>query len=116
MKIINNEQPDRAHHTAARNIYTGVFLIAAGIIWMCHNLDMIGERFFDALFSWQMLLMVLGGYFLMLRKWALGTVTLMIGAIFAISEWFNLYLPVSDLLLPMIVVAVGIVILLQQRK
>lgn len=118
MEIIDNKPQERPNRpksvTTARNVYLGLALVAAGVIWMCYNLDLIGSRFFDVVFSWQMLLIVLGGYLLSVRKWIAGGIVSGIGVLFALSDWFDITLPVSEIILPIIVIAIGVGVLLQR--
>lgn len=116
MEIINNNTDDQQQPKdviKAKNIYIGSILILCGIIWMSYNLEFISYGCFHKLFSWQTLVMALGGYFMALRKWSLGAVTFGIGFIFALGEWLELNLPIKDIILPAILIAAGIVIILQ---
>lgn len=114
MEIINNngKQPEK-DPLKSKNIYIGTALIISGIIWMSYNLDIISGKIFNGFFSWQMFIIALGGYFLTLRKWSLGAITCSIGVLFALGDWFDLYLPVKDIILPAILIACGIAVLAQ---
>ena len=56
----------------SRNLFLGVTLIVVGVLWMMNNLELLSDSLFDVVFSWQMLLVLIGGYLLALRKWLAG--------------------------------------------
>ena len=79
MEVINDsrlpEQPHRKGETnIAGNIYLGIILVAIGVIWLFYNTGWIGYGLFNALFSWQMLLVAAGGYLLAVRRWSAGVI------------------------------------------
>lgn len=80
MEVINDsrlpEQPHRKGETnIAGNIYLGIILVAIGVIWLFYNTGWIGYGLFNALFSWQMLLVAAGGYLLAVRRWSAGVIS-----------------------------------------
>lgn len=118
MEIINpNEHKNSSDNCAwliGRNIYIGILLIVMGSVWLLHNFDIIGERFFDILLSWQMLCIIIGGYLLSLRQWFWGTAMVVVGVIFMIGSLFNIYLPVVKVLLPVLVIMLGVGLMIQR--
>lgn len=118
MEIINENKPpvSRNASTAARNIYLGVVLILIGVVWMLSNFGLVGDGFFYFFFSWQMMLIFFGGLFLARRWWIAGGITVALGVIFALTDFFGICLPVSQVLLPSVVIAVGIVFLWQRER
>lgn len=121
MEIISNnteqqtrkKRPDAAR---SRNLYLGGTLIAAGVLWMCYNLDLVNAKFFDRVFSWQVLLIAVGGYLISVRKWAAGSVVAGIGAVFAVIDWFDIQIPVGKVILPVLVIGIGIAIIFQNKS
>lgn len=116
MEIIPPENQNRKTLLTARNIYIGVLLIAIGVVWMLHNFQRIPPHLFDMLFSWPILVILLGGYLLVLRRWAAGGVVILLGVLFAWSDWFGIHLPMNKIVLPAIVIALGLIFLLSPRK
>ena len=117
MKIINNPRKSNPEPSVIRQrIYLGAVLIAVGVVWILYNFDVIGHRFFDLFFSWQMLLAAVGGYFLALRKWAAGGILMFIGAFFVIASLLDICIPFEKIALLVIFIAAGLVLLLSWKK
>ncbi len=98
-----------------KNIFIGAAITVCGVVWLLYNFDIVGAKFFDRFFSWQVLLMALGGYFLVFRKWIAGAALLLTGFSFAMADWYDLMLPVRQVILPMLLIAAGIAVMLQKR-
>ena len=113
----NNAPATRKNGDAAgtRNAYLGTVLVIAGLLWLLFNLDILGREAFRYIFSWQTLLVVIGGYLLAVRKWTGGGIVTGIGLLFMATEWLDIDIPVGKVVLPAILIAVGIAVLLQRR-
>ena len=121
MEIINGnqipEQPRKRYdRSLSGNLYLGAMLILVGLLWLFHNIGIVNNWVFDMLFSWQMLLIVIGGYFLATRRWATGAIIGGLGLIFFIMNAFDIYISVSKIILPSVVIAIGLSILLSYRQ
>ena len=116
MEIISPGSRRKKSITEARNLYVGLVLITIGTVWMLHNFGTIGHHLFDTLFSWPVLTILLGGYLLVMRRWAAGSVVIVLGALFAWSDWFGIHLPINKIALPSIVIAIGLIFLLSPKK
>ena len=116
MEIIHPENKNRKPVAEARNIYIGLLLIVIGAVWMLYNFGRIDYLLFDALFSWQMLTIVLGGYLLTLRRWAAGSVVVALGVVFALSDFFGLRIPLDKVALPLIVMAIGLIFVFSKKR
>lgn len=106
-------EPRRADLPAGK-IYLGAVLVVAGLAWLLYNVDWIGHRVFRAVFSWQMLLVMIGGYLLVLRQWTAGAIIGCIGLFLAVTDWFGLAFPFGRVMLPVAVIAVGIALMLSR--
>jgi len=114
MEIINKQEKTSTPavgRTLAQNLYLGIALIVVGLIWILYNFDVIGYKFFDAFFSWQMLLMVIGGYLLTLKKWAAGIITMGVGLFFVATDLLNVYIPFNKVVLPVVCIAAGLAVI-----
>ena len=118
MEIIDpNHRQELRDNTLSRcrMLYAGIILIATGLLWMLHNLDLLGGRMSEILFSWQMLLIVAGGYLLLLKRWVAGSAALLLGVLFGLTDLFRIDIPVGEVLLPLLVMAIGVAVLVQYR-
>lgn len=89
-----------------------VFLIGAGILMLAHNFDLLPGNLHHAIFSWPMLLVVLG--ILQMVKHpnkTFGLVLISIGGFFLIPRIFPVSINFSQLFWPAIFVGIGILIL-----
>jgi uncharacterized membrane protein YidH (DUF202 family) len=117
MEIIDNQKRNTTKGSALpQRVYLGVVLILIGVVWMLYNFDAVGYRFFDLFFSWQMLLVAVGGYFLALKRWAVGTIVAGVGVFFVATDFLGLHIPFDKVALPVIVIAAGLVVLLSRGK
>jgi hypothetical protein len=114
MEIIDktNEKPAPGAAERTRYIYLGVALIVVGAVWMLHNFDLIAYRVFDVFFSWQTLLIVIGGYLLSLRRWVIGGMAVAVGAVFLLTDVLNICIPLDKVVWPSIFIVAGLAVLL----
>lgn len=121
MEIINDNdggrrgaETNRAERETPRNgyMYLGLTLIIIGFVWLMHNFDIIDTQLFNVLISWQMLMVVIGGYLLTIRKWAAGCIVGGIGLLLVMTDLFDIYISFSKVVMPMSMVAIGIAVLL----
>lgn len=100
----------------AGKIYLGAVLALAGVVWLASNLHWIGFGTFRAIFSWRMLLVVIGGYLLALRQWSAGAIIGCVGIFFVVTDWLGVVFPFGKIVLPIAVIAVGIALMLSQSR
>ncbi len=99
-----------------RNIYLGVVLAAAGLVWLLYNVDALSYRFFDTVFSWQMLMVVLGGYLLTVRSWIAGGIVTSLGVASCLTDFLGIDIPVSKIVLPVLLIVLGVGLLLRKAR
>lgn len=118
MEIIN-DTPDNGKKkpdvTRPRTIYLGLLLMAIGGVWLLWNLDMIDNDLFRTIFSWQSLLMAVGVYLMVVRKWMSGLIVFGIGLLFLFSRFWGIYINIG-VILPVIVIAAGAAMLINIGK
>ena len=100
--------PKKSDPSTTGNIYLGVILILAGLLWLSYNFRWISYGVFDVIFSWQMLLTLIGGYLLAIRKWTAGIIVGGIGMLFLMIEVLDIHVSLSKVILPVIIMAIGI--------
>ena len=89
----------------SRNLFLGVTLIVVGVLWM-----------FDVVFSWQMLLVLIGGYLLALRKWLAGGIVAAVGLCLLLIDQLDWHIPLDKIAVPTILIAVGLSVVFSRRK
>ena len=126
MEIINdNRMPEESPKGRDRrdrdvimggHIYLGVMLVLVGLLWLFYNLNWIGFRVWDFFISWQMLLVVIGGYLLTVRKWTAGIIVGALGVLFVLVDLLNVYVDVWKVALPAVVIILGISLIVSKLK
>ena len=118
MEITNDNNPGkepRKDILSTRNVYLGLVLIVAGLVWLLYNVDVVGSTLFHIIFSWQMLLIVIGGYLVAIRKPTAGAIVAGIGIAFALVDWLDIDIRISRIILPVIVIAGGVALLMRRE-
>jgi predicted membrane protein len=103
------------HRKSDKRFYFGVILIVVGVILILERLNLIPESMADMLISWQMLLVGIGLLSLIGGNRTAGTIMIVIGATFMIPELVTVPQEVRRIYWPLILVAIGVVILMRQR-
>ncbi len=119
MEIINDNrvprEPKRGRGDSGNtggNIFLGAALMATGLFWLLYNFDVLPYCVFDAVFSWQMLLVVIGGYLIASRKYIAGGIVGTLGLVFVIADMFDICISMSKVALPAVIIAIGAAIIL----
>ncbi len=118
MEIID-QNPDRKpgnDFIQPRNIFLGATLIVIGLLWLFNNFDLIPDRIFDVLVSWQTLLVVIGGFLLAQRKWVSGGIVALVGIVFVATDLMGCYIPVNKVILPVVFIAAGLALILSRLE
>ncbi len=107
-----NKEAERCGH-----IYLGITLLLTGGLWLLHNFNLVGHRIWDFFISWEVLLVVVGGYLLATRKWTAGAIVAGIGMIFILVEQLDCYeINAWKIVLPAVLIAFGISLLVSRLR
>jgi hypothetical protein len=98
------------------NIYLGAVLALVGLFWLGWNYNVITGLAADIVFSVWMVLIVIGGYLLVLRKTIAGLIVTLIGMVMLLTDTFDCYISFHRMLLPIALILVGVLIVFAQRK
>ena len=110
-----NDRPEpRRADLPAGKIYLGAVLVVAALVWLAYNVHWIGFGVFRVIFSWQMLLVLIGGYLLALRQWSAGAIIGCLGLFFVVTDWFGLDFSFGRVVLPLAVIAVGVALIVSR--
>ncbi len=115
MNIIDSNPPT-PKRIEPRNLYIGLLLIAIGSAWIAHNVGWMGRRTFDIIFSWQMLMVEIGGFLLVVRRWLPGILLTVAGGLLLLSDFFNWEIPIWQNIGPLAVIVLGIAFLVQKKR
>lgn len=98
-----------------RNLYIGVVLIVMGVVWLLKNFGVIDLSVFRVIFYWQMAIVAIGGYLLVLRRWILGAVLVFAGLLLLTQNIFHIDIQFTKVVIPAIIIASGAAIAFQKR-
>lgn len=102
-------------HRPFRKSAVGIVIIVAGLVLLLSNFELISDSLHHILFSWQMLLIVIGIVSLLSSEnHTPGYILIAIGLIFLLPRIFEPVFNVSHLLVPTILIAIGIFLLLKR--
>ncbi len=97
-------------------IYTGATLIAAGILWLLHNLKALPHGFEQVVFSWRFLLVVIGGFLMVTGNKKAGIITASMGVLFLLYDSLFSYIPFEKAFLPVVCIVAGTLMLSIKRR
>lgn len=96
-----------------RYLYLGVVLIAAGLVWLLKNTDVISYSLFDIIFSWEVMMVLIGGYLLLQERYFVGMLLTVVGLIFLFANILNLSVMFNKIALPVVVMTIGVSFLMK---
>lgn len=92
----------------AGRLYMGIVMILAGMMLFLDSfdlLDFMGARLFHAIFSWQMLMVVIGVYLIIIKQYTPGIILTSIGVLILVAGGS---VHIGKMIIPIILIAVGI--------
>jgi predicted membrane protein len=104
-------------NTLTKRTFFGFLLVAAGVLILLKNFDLLPHEIYSMFLSWQTLLMVIGLFLLMNNRNHIGgIITAGVGAYFFVQDFFPQYNVSSQTLFAVIVLGIGFYILLKPRR
>lgn len=94
----------------------GLLLITVGIVFILNRLDLIPYEISHIIFSWQMLLIAIGTFNLINKKYTPAIILISLGIIFMVPELIDISYSMSRLFWPIALVVVGVVLILRRNE
>ena len=94
----------------------GLLFIAVGIAFILYRLDLIPDSISHIIFSWQMLLIAIGTFNFINKKYTPAIILITIGAVFMVPEIIEIDYSIRRLFWPIALVIVGIVLIIRRNK
>lgn len=104
------------HIASNKRIYFGIFLIALGAFWILERLNLIPSFWNDILISWQMLLIGIGVFSIIGGNKTSGTILIVIGGFFLISEIAFIPYGLERIGWPLFIIGIGVVLLVTHGR
>jgi predicted membrane protein len=117
MKMENNGNTTVAHGVKRKSLVFGLLVLGLGLAWLLHNFGMIGDRAWDVIFSWQMLLVAIGIVNIANdSNRGIGYILIAIGGFFMVSEYYDLPTSFRHIFWPALLIIIGLVLIFGSAK
>ncbi|WP_243346507.1 LiaI-LiaF-like domain-containing protein [Parabacteroides sp. FAFU027] len=105
--------PPRHRHCVGSKVFFGVVVIVAGLLLLGFNTGLLNESYRPVIFSWPMLLVVIGVTQMFNRSIFGGTILTLIGGFFLMRKLGYIDPQIANLYWPVLIIAAGVVIILK---
>ncbi|MDY0102781.1 MAG: DUF5668 domain-containing protein [Lentimicrobium sp.] len=118
METSNNPEKSMYHHkhNPQKTMLTGLLVVLFGLLYMMHNMQLISPRLWHVIFSWPMLLVAIGVVNLFDRKPFWGLLMIVIGGAFLVDRYYNLPFNLFTFFWPVLIIFIGIVLILSNSN
>ena len=99
-----------------KRLQFGLGLIVVGLIIILNRFNLIPFKVTDILFSWQMILIIIGTVLLINRNMVAGNILMAIGIFSLIPEIFNVPYEYRRIYWPALMVIIGLILVFSSRK
>ena len=94
----------------------GILFIVVGVLFIFNRLDLIPDGISNIIFSWQMLLIAIGTFNLINKKYTPAIILITLGTIFMVPEIIDIDYSIRRLFWPIALVIVGIILILRRNQ
>lgn len=111
-KMEQNQTPAVHHGMKRKSLVFGLIVLGLGLAWLLRNFGIIGERAWDVIFSWQMLLIAIGVVNVSNdSSRGIGWILIAIGGFFMISDYYDLPTSFRHIFWPALLIVIGFVLI-----
>ena len=100
----------------SKHLVLGIVLVVAGIFFILKNIGLLTPFMSEIIFSWQMLLIVIGLTWLFNHKKTQGLIMMLIGSVYLAPEFFNLPVNFFEIFWPSMLIFGGIYIIFARSR
>ena len=112
IEMENNVNPVVQHGMKRKSLTFGLLVLGLGLVWLLHNFGMIGDRTWEIIFSWQMLLIAIGVINVSNdSSRGIGWILIAIGGFFMVSDIYNLPMSFEHVFWPALLIMIGLVLI-----
>ncbi|NTV83529.1 MAG: cell wall-active antibiotics response protein [Bacteroidales bacterium] len=113
----NNENVTVHRGMNRKSLVFGLLVLGLGFAWLLHNFGLIGDRAWDVIFSWQMLLIAIGIVNVANDSHrGVGWILIAIGGFFMVSEYYDLPTSFRHVFWPALLIVIGLVLIFGTGK
>jgi predicted membrane protein len=108
----NNENMTVRHGMKRKSLVFGLLVLGLGFAWLLHNFGAIGDRAWDVIFSWQMLLIAIGVINISNdSNRGIGWILIAVGGFFLVSDYYDLPTSFRHVFWPALLIVIGLVLI-----
>lgn len=108
----NNTTKPVQHGMTNKSLVFGLLVVGLGLAWLANNFGIMGERTWDIIFSWQMLLIAIGIVNIANdSSRGIGWILIAIGGFFMISDIYDLPTSFRHVFWPALLIIIGLVMI-----
>jgi predicted membrane protein len=112
LKMENSENMTVRRGLKTKSLVFGLFVLGLGFAWLLHNFGIIGDRAWDVIFSWQMLLIAIGVINISNdSSRGVGWILVAVGGFFMVSEYYDLPTSFRHVFWPALLIIIGLVLI-----
>jgi predicted membrane protein len=112
IKMENNENTAVKYGLKTKSLVFGLIVLGLGFAWLLHNFGIIGDRAWDVIFSWQMLLIAIGVVNISNdSSRGIGWILVAIGGFFLVSDYYDLPTSFRHVFWPALLIIIGLVLI-----
>lgn len=115
MENYNNYVKNSQKSKGIKSLVAGILAIAAGIVLLFSNLNMIDPSWSKILFSWQTLVAAIGFIFLFDKDYPFGIILLAFGILLIFTHHLNIEINIEPYLWPSVIVLIGLLLIIGSK-
>lgn len=113
----NNENMTVHYGMKRKSLVFGLLVLGLGVAWLSHNFGIMGDRTWDVIFSWQMLLIAIGIVNVANdSSRGIGWILIAIGGFFLVSDYYDLPTSFRHVFWPALLIIIGLVLIFGSGK
>jgi hypothetical protein len=98
-----------------KSVVFGLTVVAAGVLLLMKNAEMLDPEAANVIFSWQMLLVAIGFINLWGREFVFGLILMSVGGYFIGTDFAGMNFTIASFIWPAIIILIGLIIMFKSR-
>jgi predicted membrane protein len=113
----NNNNMTVRHGLNRKSLVFGLLVLGLGLAWLSYNFGIIGDRTWDIIFSWQMLLIAIGIVNVSNDSHrGIGWILIAVGGFFLVSDYYDLPTSFRHVFWPALLIIIGLALIFGSSK
>ena len=112
---MENQNPTKHNRGLDKRAVLGIIFVLIGGLFLLHNYDLIPRDVANVIFTWEMILIVIGVYNLLTQRFTSAIILIGIGVFFLLPDVYDLPVSFHKLFWPAIFILVGIIFIFRKK-